>query len=161
MPLAKKLTLLNTDGSPSELYKKFRNPSTSRAAMAEAIKAGYRELFERNEYANNLNKDQMKGLIVEITGLDAGNRIVALVGQTFNTLKGLADFDEQLPKDEPGDEDGQPDDEGGGEEEEGGGRRRDIGLNLAYTINLVLPKTDDPAVFNAIFKSLRDNLLRK
>jgi hypothetical protein len=37
----------------------------------------------------------------------------------------------------------------------------DIGLNLAYTINLVLPKSDDPAVFNAIFKSLRDNLLRK
>lgn len=39
--------------------------------------------------------------------------------------------------------------------------RREFDLNLSYTINLVLPKTDDPAVFNAIFKSLRDNLLRK
>ena len=37
----------------------------------------------------------------------------------------------------------------------------DIGLNLSYTINLVLPKTDDVAVFNAIFKSLRENLLKK
>jgi hypothetical protein len=39
--------------------------------------------------------------------------------------------------------------------------RDDLRLNLAYTINLVLPKTDDVAVFNAIFKSLRENLLRK
>ena len=35
-----------------------------------------------------------------------------------------------------------------------------LGLNLAYTINLVLPKSDDVAVFNAIFRSLRENLLR-
>jgi len=39
--------------------------------------------------------------------------------------------------------------------------RREFDLNLSYTINLVLPKTDDAAVFNAIFKSLRENLLRK
>ena len=37
----------------------------------------------------------------------------------------------------------------------------DVKLNLAYTINLVLPKSDDIAVFNAIFKSLREHLLKK
>ena len=35
-----------------------------------------------------------------------------------------------------------------------------IGLNLAYTINLNLPATSDIAVFNAIFKSLKENLLK-
>ena len=34
------------------------------------------------------------------------------------------------------------------------------GLNIGYTINLHLPATSDIAVFNAIFKSLRENLLR-
>ncbi len=34
-----------------------------------------------------------------------------------------------------------------------------VGLNLAYTINLNLPSTTDQAVFNAIFKSLREHLL--
>jgi hypothetical protein len=34
-----------------------------------------------------------------------------------------------------------------------------LGLNLAYTINLNLPATSDQAVFNAIFKSLKENLL--
>jgi hypothetical protein len=37
-----------------------------------------------------------------------------------------------------------------------GNRQKTIGLN--YTINLVLPKTDDPAIFNAIFRSLKENL---
>ena len=32
-------------------------------------------------------------------------------------------------------------------------------LSLGYTINLHLPATSDVAVFNAIFKSLRENLL--
>jgi len=35
------------------------------------------------------------------------------------------------------------------------------GLNLGYTINLHLPATSDIAVFNAIFKSLRENLLSR
>ncbi|MDD4332812.1 MAG: hypothetical protein PHT51_01755 [Patescibacteria group bacterium] len=34
-------------------------------------------------------------------------------------------------------------------------------LGLNYTINLTLPKTDDPAVYDAIFKSLRENLLNE
>jgi hypothetical protein len=35
-----------------------------------------------------------------------------------------------------------------------------VGLNLKYTINLNLPATSDIAVFNAIFKSLKENLLK-
>ncbi len=33
-------------------------------------------------------------------------------------------------------------------------------LNLSYTINLNLPETSDIQVFNAIFRSLKENLLR-
>ena len=33
-------------------------------------------------------------------------------------------------------------------------------LGLSYTINLNLPATTEIEVFNAIFKSLRENLLR-
>jgi hypothetical protein len=36
---------------------------------------------------------------------------------------------------------------------------RPVGVNLSYTINLNLPATSDQAVFNAIFKSLREHLL--
>jgi hypothetical protein len=158
IPLAKKLGLLGSDGKPTDTYKQFRNSSHSAAAMAVAMRAGYRELFERNEYAGSLPKDQLKGLVVEITGLDAQDRVVQLICQTFEELKKQADFDAPAsplrgvpePK-ERVDSDAVPDDKD----------VRDFGLNLSYTINLVLPKSDDPAVFSAIFKALRDNLLRK
>jgi Family of unknown function (DUF5343) len=41
IPLAKKLGLLNSDGTPTDIYKAFRNPTTSKASIAEAIKIGY------------------------------------------------------------------------------------------------------------------------
>jgi len=37
----------------------------------------------------------------------------------------------------------------------------ELKFNLSYTINLNLPKTDDIAVFNAIFRALKENLLKK
>jgi hypothetical protein len=152
--LAKKLTLLNADATPSDLYKKFRNKETSEHAIASAIKIGYKDVFERNENAQLLTKDQFKGLVVEITGLKQDDRVVQLICQTFETLKQFANFkaahtDHSIK---------QPEAEGN----KGNlGNGNEIDMNLTYTINLVLPKTDDPAVFNAIFKSLRENLLRK
>lgn len=160
IPLAKKLGLLESDGRPSALYQKYRNPTTSKAAIAQAMRNGYREIFERNEYAHSLKKDDLKGLVLEITGLEPTSDVVQRVCQTFDLLKGLADFEDKAADlatdiaDKGGSE--------GGLAEEGGGDAEHVKLKmgLAYTINLVLPKTDDPAVFNAIFRSLRDNLLR-
>jgi hypothetical protein len=50
---------------------------------------------------------------------------------------------------------------GGGNDRGGGGEELEGGLRLGYTINLNLPATTEIEVFNAIFKSLRENLLRK
>ena len=36
-----------------------------------------------------------------------------------------------------------------------------VGLNLAYTVSIVLPETTNPEVFNSIFRSLKENLLKK
>jgi hypothetical protein len=36
---------------------------------------------------------------------------------------------------------------------------QEIGMNLSYTINLNLPPSTDPEVFNAIFRALREHLL--
>ncbi len=155
IPLAKKIGLINTDGTPSDLYKKFRNPKTSKHSIAQAMKIGYRQLFERNEYANNLSSGELKGLIIEITGLEQKDPVLKLTCLTFETLKHEADF-ESIPSDEAPEPDDQPEDIKENRED-----YADFGLNLSYTINLVLPKTDDPAVFNAIFRSLRDNLLRR
>lgn len=129
--------------------------------MGQAIRTGYHEIFERNEYANNLTKDQVKGLVVEITGLASTDRVVQLICQTFEALKKIADFDTSLPVESVSKPEAPPPAVPGVDKIQTGDHRDDIDLNLSYTINLVLPKTDDTAVFSAIFRALRENLLRK
>lgn len=151
--LAKRLGLLESDGAPTNLYKNFRNPTQSGGAIARAIRKGYTELYERNESAHKLSKVELEGLLIEITGLKRRNVTLASIIGTFEALKSLAKFDEEQKPEEEEFEEEVPSDQKPPFEE--------TKVGLAYTINLVLPKTDDVAIFNAIFKSLRENLLRK
>ncbi len=158
IPLAKRLGLLASDGSPTELYNSFRNPSQSGAALAAAMKQGYAEIFSRNEYANKLSRKELEGLVIQITGLKKGHQTVRTIVATFHALKSLADFGARIEKPEVKVEEEKiprvdlviPSKIG-----------EEVSLNLSYTINLVLPKTTDISVFNAIFKSIRENLLKK
>src|SRR5690349_7509766 len=65
IPLAKRLGLLASDGTPTELYNRFRNPTQSGGAMADAIRRGYPALFSRNEYAHTLDRHKLEGLVKE------------------------------------------------------------------------------------------------
>lgn len=155
IPLAKRAGLLHSDGTPTELYRRFRNPATSRQAVAEAIKTAYHELFTRNEYAHKLPEDELRGLIVEVTGLPDDDQKVLRIARTFEGMKELADFESKTTV--------QP--ESNGQQQVSDAIKLESpsspeGLNFSYSIYLNLPNTTDIAVFNAIFKSLRENLLR-
>ncbi|MCC2638274.1 MAG: hypothetical protein K0Q68_1993 [Moraxellaceae bacterium] len=153
---AKKAGLLNSDGTPTHLYKSFRNPSSSKSSLAKAIKIGYSELYSRNEYCHDLDKRAFKGLVMEATGEPHDSRVVENIVSTFFNAKQLADFDSapgEIEQTEP------PAKKPTGNEEDTKIQKK-LHLGLNYTINLVLPKTDDPSVYNAIFKSLRENLLK-
>jgi hypothetical protein len=159
IPLIKRLGLISSDGSPTELYKQFRNPDHSKSAMGKAIRQGYGELFERNENVHKLDKKSLEGLIVQATGLDQGAATLRAITGTFENLKSFAVFepDETPTKKKDVQNETEANNKGKRDVEAEDGFR----LGLSYTINLVLPKTDDVSVFNAIFKSLRENLLRK
>jgi hypothetical protein len=162
IPYLKRTGFLASDGSPTNLYKKFRNPANSGEAAAEALKHGYKPLYERNEGAHTLGDGVLKGLIVETTGLDAdGSTVKAILG-SFKALKAFASFDSKSAAETPEDEDEEFVDADSGKDDDGvgGGKPATARLGLSYTINLNLPATSDVAVFNAIFKSLKDNLLK-
>jgi hypothetical protein len=152
IPFLKRTGFLASDGTPTDLYKRFRNQSQSGAAAADAMRIGYRLLYEINEYAHDAGDGELKGLIVQATGADENSSTAKAIFGSFRALKDFADFDAKP---------GAPD-----EEETESGEvldRRDggpPGIKLGYTINLHLPATSDIAVFNAIFKSLREHLLR-
>jgi hypothetical protein len=158
IPFMKRIGFLASDGAPTERYKRFRNPGASGAAAAEGLKQGYKPLYDRNEYCHDLDDAALKGLIVQTTGFEPeGSSVKAALG-SFKALKSFATFGGGSSTDESdgGEEIG--DDESKGEEGDVPPPVRKLGLS--YTINLNLPATSDVAVFNAIFKSLKEHLLR-
>jgi hypothetical protein len=160
IPFLKRTGFLNSDGTPTALYKRFRNPSQRGAAAAEALRRGYARIYDSNEYAHELTGPELRGLVIEVTGMDETSSTFKAVIGSFNALKAFADFaaeeqEEETPKEEKAEDEMR--DEGFGE---GRIERLPAGVNLGYTINLHLPATSDIAVFNAIFKSLREHILR-
>lgn len=158
---AKKCGLINDDGTPTQIYKNFRNPDFRGHAMANALKLGYQEVYSRNEYAHELSDKDFKKLVCEITGKAHDNNTVNVIVRSFKYAKEFADF-ESIPKtkldakqqDHKKDTELKPNSVLHNEEKK-------VNLGLNYTINLVLPKTDDPAIYDAIFKSLKDNMLNE
>lgn len=155
IPFLKRVGFLGTDGVPTERYKQFRNATNAGAAAAAALKQGYKPLYDRNEYAHDLSDKELKGLIVEATGIAPEASTVKSIMGSFKALKAFAKFDAG-PVEEATDESA----EGAAEEAKFEGGPDALKLGLSYTINLNLPATSDIAVFNAIFKSLREHLLR-
>ena len=71
IPLAKRLGLINSDGTPSALDNRFRgSDEESKAAMAAAMKIAFASLYNRNEFAERMEKKTLEGLVKEITGLE-------------------------------------------------------------------------------------------
>lgn len=154
----KKIGFVRSDGAPTAIYTRFRNPTSEGAAAADALKFGYGPLATRNEYWYALADDKLRGLIVEETGSAKDASMVGMILACIKSLKKYANFEssaETAPPPEPATPPAPyipppimpPDAQG-------------VGLRLGYTINLNLPATSDIAVFNAIFKSLRENLLK-
>lgn len=158
---AKKCELINPDGTPTQIYKNFRNPDFRGAAMAKALKIGYGELYTRNEYAHDLPDKDLKNLVSEITDKPHDNSTVSAIVRSFKNARDFADFDAAEPK--PAEKGAKPTSKDEVQKNLPAPishpSTSKVSLGLNYTINLVLPKTDDPAIYDAIFKSLKENLL--
>ena len=163
IPWAKKAGLVTSEGTPTNLYKRFRNPSTSAKSLGTALRQAYSELFSRNEYCYELDKKAFKGLVMEATGEAHDSKKVENIVSTFFNAKSLADFDssEDAKTSDSSSASVEPikKEESSSQSISSSSTHKQRAIGLSYTINLVLPKTDDPAIFNAIFKSLKDNLL--
>ena len=159
-PFLKRIGFVGSDGAPTDLYKRFRNPATGGAAIADAIRLGYKDLLQANEYFYRLSDKELLALIVQVTGVEVENRAAALTLSCIKALKAFANFDatsaadEEIEKPSP-QEFAQKLSSFPSHNSSNG----HVGLNLSYTINVNLSATTDQAVFNAIFRSLKEHLL--
>lgn len=158
-PILRKVGFLGSDNRPTDWWAKFQSEGSRGAAALEGLRKGFPEIFKRHTYAHTLDESKVKDILVEITGRTKSDPVIAQIYGTFDAFRSF------IPKGFQGGAETQVNDLGGvGAGEGAGDAGGDAGgaagrLGLSYHINIVLPETKDIAIFNAIFQSLRQNLL--
>jgi hypothetical protein len=171
IPFLKRLGFLEADGRPTRLYRLFRNPDASAAAMAEAMRIGYSDVFQRNEYAHTLSDEKLKNLLVEMTGKSKDASSIQKIVASWKVCKSYADFeastsaetDTIVNDDDSGPATGFADAKShlNVPVDVAGRLPSNVGMSFGYNIHLNLPSTSDPKVYNAIFSALRETLLKE
>lgn len=156
-PMLKKMNFLTSDGTPTDLYSKFKSDSARGQAALDGLKHAFSEMFRRNDFIHRADESTVKDLIVEITGLKKSDGIVRMISQTFEAIRSYAD--KSASPSVEGIVLAVPQDEGSSTGAEFLTQNGNGKIGLSYHINVVLPETDNIAVFNAIFRSLKENLL--
>jgi len=157
--LLRKLGFLDSSGAPTSRYRAYRNTAEAAYVLAEGIREAYSELFSVNKKIHSQSKETVKGIVRQVTGVE--DRYARLISTTFLVLCGLAKFDSQptsIPKSKEkvqATENTQP-----AIRESGGVYRPEnpTPISFRYNIEIHLPATTDIAVYNAIFKSLKEHL---
>lgn len=154
IPLLKRLNFLSDDGVPTEYYADLKDPKISKQRIGQQIKELYNELFAIDTNIQNASDDEIKGAIGRVTGKE--EKYVNRYFATFKSLCDSAKFEGSvLKKEDRADKTERPDTRGKGETGEPLARKA---TEFHYNIQIHLPATTEIAVYNAIFKSLRDNL---
>jgi len=158
----KALGFLDESGTPKQPYFDYLDDEKHKVVLAEGIRRAYDDLFKLNTEADKKDAAWVKNKLKSLTQGAKSNAILYRMAATFVALCKEADFSatplaareappvkvnessltpsipntEQTPKD-----------------------LKHHRFALAYNIHIELPAVRDQEVYDAIFKSLRENLL--
>lgn len=165
--ILKDLGFLNRDGAPQQRYFDFLDRSQSKVVLAEGIKEAYSELFAINTKANNFSVEEAKNKLRTLFTGKKTELVISNIAKTFRALCDHAEFSgvsssvrkEVHEKTEATDVPELPPEKQASTDSQQPGALGKIRVSgLQYHINILLPETRDQAVFDAIFKSLREHL---
>lgn len=164
--ILKDLGFLNRDGQPQQRYFEFMDRSRAKDVLAEGIREAYADLFAINTKANEFTAQDAKNKLRTLYAGKKTDLVIGHVAKTFRALCDYADFSgeptvrKQLftegSQEQDASEKATPPPRQTSDELPASGKIKFAGLQ--YHINIVLPDTRDQAVFDAIFRSLREHL---
>ena len=171
VPLLKAMKFVDESGKPTARYHSFLDDSEWKRVLADGVRDAFSELFRINKNAHTFSRDQLTGKLKSLGEGKLSPAILANTTKTFLELVKLADFSGSgtqstvtpLPDESPS---------GSGDETEKPSSSRPVDPELmpelvlpltptlVYRIEIVLPAVRDQAVYDAIFRSAREHLLR-
>lgn len=160
--MLKSLGFLQPSGAPTPRYFEFLDQTQSARVLAEAMREAYGDLFELNTNAQKMTRDEVKNKLKTLTQGQFSDDVLGKMATTFVAFANEADFDAVEPATPPTE----------GEEAAEHqvppdvlpartrfGREGAVRLaGLVYNIQIQLPESRDPAVYDALFRSLRTHL---
>lgn len=167
IPLLKGLGFLTSDGTPTERYKQFLDPTRHKQVLGEAIAENYGDIFQIKANPTKSDKAAIAGKYKST--YNVSENTANNLATTFFALYEIADQDVakgakpsdaatltpaqgmEVPKAEI-----KP-----SPTSIGSADRQAPPMSLSYNLQIHLPATKDIEVYNAIFKSIRTHLIDK
>jgi hypothetical protein len=155
--LLKALAFLSPSGEPTQRYYEFLDKTQSPQVLASGIREAYADLFQVNTKAHDLSSTDVQNKLKTLTQGQFTDAVLQKMATTFKSLCALADF-AASPKPAPPPPPPPPP---GGPGTLVVPEHPSVTLGgLVYNIQIHLPESRDPAVYDALFKSLKEHLLR-
>lgn len=168
--ILRELGFINTDGNPTERYFAFLDRSRSAQIVAQGVREAYSDLFAINKTAQELSAKDVENKLRTLYKGAKKDSVIKRITGTFTALCEYADFSagatqqtdessEGCNAERFGEGAGLRSATNGFANDDSSGSKASLTLDtLQYHINILLPDTRDQAVYDAIFKSLRDHL---
>ena len=171
IPLLKAMRFLDEAGKPTARYHAFLDDNEWQGVLADGVRDAFSDLFRINKRAHSFSREQLTGKLKSLGEGKLSPAILKNMTKTFMELVKLADFSRSQT---PAETLLAPDDGPKERAVEGeavlpsqqptlpspGMTASLNALSLVYRIEIVLPAVRDQAVYDAIFRSAREHLLR-
>jgi hypothetical protein len=167
--ILKDLGFLNRDGVPQPRYFEFLDRSRAKQVVAEGIQDAFGDLYAVNTKAHELGLEDVKNKLRTMFAGQKTDLVIGNIAKTFKALCEYADFSSptvagSAENDSP--EAGvvreaappKPEARATSQEKQQPAIGRITVSGLQYHINIVLPESRDQAVYDALFRSLREHL---
>jgi len=153
----KAIGFLTQEGAPTSRYFEFLDQTQAKKVLAQGIQEAYADLFQINKKAYELSGPELRNKLKTLTQGQVGDAVLEKMVGTFKALAQQAEF--TAPAASTVSKEASPSPPSA--EEPGPAvpaRHVDFG-GLVYNIQIVLPGERDRAVYDALFRSLKEHLL--
>ena len=148
------LGFIDSSGSPTETWSKYRDLTEAPSVMASAIQTAYHELFRLYPDANRKDDEALMNYFRAQTSL--GQRALGGVLGTFKTLCSMANFDsvstEVVSEETKLDSTPQP--------KRNHSQHQGTPLTLNVNLQLQLPATENAEIYEKLFSAIKKHLIK-
>jgi hypothetical protein len=161
----KDLGFIDSAGTPQQRYFQFLDRSNSGVVLAEAIREAFSDLYAVNTNAHDLSIEEIKNKLRTLYAGRKTDLVIDRIARTFKALAAEADFSRAPAQAAAPPRTTTPEKPSSAEAgtlppqlaDSSASPRLQL-RSLQYHINIVLPESRDQAVYDAIFKSMREHL---